>query len=111
MLAFIVVMSAQGWLYELRNATLAGPKIRDALPLDELPRHDSVSLLLFVTVWGAAGVAVGLLARRTRIERLTAALLAALATGLWLFATTGAHVRVARCVADYLEAGGTTATT
>ncbi|HYX77610.1 MAG TPA: phosphatidylglycerol lysyltransferase domain-containing protein, partial [Gaiellaceae bacterium] len=99
-LAFIVVLSSQGWLYELRSATLAGPRIRDALPLDELPRHDSVSLLLFVTVWGAAGVAVGLLARRTRIERLTAALLAALATGLWLFATTWASLVIVRQVAN-----------
>jgi lysyl-tRNA synthetase, class II len=99
-LAFIVVLSTQGWLYELRSATLAGPRIRDALPLDELPRHDSVSLLLFVAVWGAAGVAVGLLARRARIERLTAALLAALATGLWLFATIWVSLVVVRQVAN-----------
>jgi lysyl-tRNA synthetase, class II len=99
-LAFIVVLSTQGWLYELRSATLAGPKIRDALPLDELPRHDSVSLLLFLGVWGAAGIAVGLLARRARIERLTAALLGALATGLWLFATTWVSLVVVRQVAN-----------
>lgn len=99
-LAFVVVCSTQGWLYELRSATLAGPRIRDALPLDELPRHDSVSLVLFVAVWGAAGVAVGLLARRARIERLTAALLAALATGLWLFATTWVSLVVVRQVAN-----------
>jgi len=99
-LAFVVVLSTQGWLYELRSATLVGPTIRDALPLDELPRHDSVSLLLFVAVWGTAGVAVGLLARRARIERLTAALLAGLATGLWLFATTWVSLVVVRQVAN-----------
>jgi lysyl-tRNA synthetase class 2 len=99
-LAFVVILSTQGWLYELRSATLAGPRIRDALPLDELPRHDSVSLLLFVAVWGVAGVAVGLLARRARIERLTAALLAALVTGLWLFATTWVSLVIVRQVAN-----------
>jgi len=99
-LAFIVVLSTQGWLYELRSATLAGPKIRDALPLDELPRHDSVSLLLFLGVWGAGGIAVGLLARRARIERLTAALLGALGTGLWLFATTWVSLVIVRQVAN-----------
>src|SRR5262249_60460607 len=72
----------------------------DAVPLGELPRHDSVSLLLFVAVWGAAGVAVGLLARRARIERLTAALLAALVTGLWLFATTWVSLVIVRQVAN-----------
>lgn len=99
-LAFIVVVAAQGWLYELRGSTLAGPSVRDALPLDELPRHDSVSLVLFVAVWALAGIAVGLLVRRSRIERLTAALLTALVSGGWLFVTTWASLVVVRQVAN-----------
>src|SRR5262249_13685953 len=67
--AFVVVVSVQGWLYEMRAATLIGPRLHDALPLDELPRHDSVSLVLFVGVWACAGIAVGLLARKARVER------------------------------------------
>ena len=100
LLAFVIVVAAQGWLYELRGATLIGPRLRDALPLDELPRHDSVSLVLFVGVWACAGILVGLLARRARVERLTAALLAALTTGLWLFLTTWVSLVVVRQVAD-----------
>jgi lysyl-tRNA synthetase class 2 len=100
LLGLIVVVSAQGWLYELRGATLIGPQVQDALPLDELPRHDSVSLLLFLGVWACAGIFVGLLARKARVERLTAALLAALATGLWLFLTTWVSLVVVRQVAD-----------
>ena len=42
LLGFVVVVCAQGWLYELRGSTLVGPRVHDALPLDELPRHDSV---------------------------------------------------------------------
>ena len=99
-LAFIVVIAAQGWLYELRGATLVGPRVRDALPLDELPRHDSVSLLLFVAVWALAGITVGLLVRRARIERLTAALLTALVSGAWLFVTTWVSLVVVRQVAN-----------
>jgi lysyl-tRNA synthetase, class II len=99
-LAFVVVLAAQGWLYELRSSTLTGPRVRDALPLDELPRHDSVSLVLFVGVWALAGVVVGLLAHRARLERLTAALLAALATGFWLFASTWISLVVVRQVAN-----------
>src|SRR3989442_6620332 len=56
LLAFVVVVSAQGWLYELRGSTLIGPQVHDALPLDELPRHDSVSLLPFVAVSACAGI-------------------------------------------------------
>jgi lysyl-tRNA synthetase, class II len=100
LLAFVIVVAAQGWLYELRGATLIGPRLRDALPLDELPRHDSVSLVLFVGVWACAGILVGLLARRARVERLTAALLAALTTGLWLFLTTWVSLVVVRQVAN-----------
>ena len=100
LLAFIVVVAAQGWLYELRASTLAGPRVRDALPLDELPRHDSVSLVLFVAVWALAGIIVGLLVRRARIERLTAALLSALIVGAWLFATTWVSLVVVRQVAN-----------
>jgi lysyl-tRNA synthetase, class II len=100
LLAFVIVISAQGWLYELRGATLIGPRLHDALPLDELPRHDSVSLVLFAGVWACAGILVGLLARRARLERLTAALLAALTTGLWLFLTTWVSLVAVRQVAD-----------
>ena len=100
LLGLIIVVSAQGWLYELRGSTLIGPRVHDALPLDELPRHDSVSLVLFVGIWTCAGILVGLLARRARVERLTAALLAALATGLWLFLTTWVSLVVVRQIAD-----------
>jgi lysylphosphatidylglycerol synthetase-like protein (DUF2156 family) len=100
-LGFSVVLAAQGWLYVLRPAPLSlGPRVHDALPLDELPRRDSVSLALFLGVWAFAGVLVGLLARRARIERLTAALLAAIATGLWLLVTTWVSLVVVRQVAD-----------
>jgi len=100
LLAFVVVVSAQGWLYELRGWTLIGPQVHDALPLDELPRHDSVSLVLFVGVWACAGILVGAVARKARVDRLTAALFAALATGLWLFVTTWVSLVVVRQVAN-----------
>ncbi|HEX6490008.1 MAG TPA: phosphatidylglycerol lysyltransferase domain-containing protein [Gaiellaceae bacterium] len=97
LLSFAVVVAAQGWLYALRpHLAGLGPRIHDALPLDELPRHDSVSLLLFLCIWGAAGLLVGILARTARVERLTAALLAALATGGWLLATTWISILVVR---------------
>jgi lysyl-tRNA synthetase class 2 len=100
LLGFVVIVCAQGWLYELRGSTLVGPRVHDALPLDELPRHDSVSLVLFVGVWACAGIFVGLLARKARVERLTAAWLAALATGLWLFLSTWVSFVAVRQVAD-----------
>src|SRR6476619_3756080 len=81
-----VVLAASGWLYLVRpgdGVPFVGPPVGDALPLDELSKHSAVSLSAFILVWCAAAVALGLVARAVRLERLTAALLVALGVGLW----------------------------
>jgi lysyl-tRNA synthetase, class II len=95
--SFVMVVAAQGWLYEIRpTLPRLGPAVRDALPLDELPRHDAVPLVVFFVVWAIVGLLVGILARTARVERLTAALLAALAAGAWLLLTTWVSIVVVR---------------
>lgn len=95
-----VLLAAQGWLYQLRPMLPRfGPAIGDALPLDELPRHDAVPLLLFAGVWAIAGVLVGLVARRARLDRLIVGVAAAIGTTAWLLATTWASLVVVRQVA------------
>jgi lysyl-tRNA synthetase class 2 len=78
----VAVTAATGWLYWLRGpvARWPGPRVNDALPLDELPGHAAVPLLVFILVVGAATALVGLLARALRIDRISAVL--ALATGV-----------------------------
>ncbi|HEY6278976.1 MAG TPA: hypothetical protein VIX86_21910, partial [Streptosporangiaceae bacterium] len=86
-LAIIVVTSiATGWLYWARGAVTgwAGPPVKDALPLDELPGHDSVPLGIYLAVFGIAGAGLGLLARALRFDRLAAGLILACGTGGWL---------------------------
>ena len=96
----VAAAAAQGWLYVLRpHVGVGGPRVRDALPLDELPRHDSVPLLLFLAIWIAAAIVIGLLARTARIERLTASLIAALLIGGWLLLTTWASLVIVRQIA------------
>ena len=51
------LLAATGWLYVVRAGGLPGPRVREALPLDELAKHSSSPLLLFVAVWVAAGAA------------------------------------------------------
>ncbi|MHB8642929.1 MAG: bifunctional lysylphosphatidylglycerol flippase/synthetase MprF [Gaiellaceae bacterium] len=98
-LGLAVLATAQGWLYLLRShAFVGGPRVGDALPLDELPRHAGVPLLLFFAVWAVAAFLLGLLARWSRAERLTASLLLALAVGGWAYATTGISLLVVRQV-------------
>ncbi|WP_300613370.1 phosphatidylglycerol lysyltransferase domain-containing protein [Trebonia sp.] len=87
-LAVVIVPAlATGWLYWLRArvASWPGPRVHDALPLDELPSHDSVPLLVFVAVFAIAGVILGLAARAARLDRLAAGLGLAAGVGAWLY--------------------------
>src|SRR5260370_24055631 len=82
----LVTSVATGWLYWLRAgvAYWPGPKVADALPLDELPGHADVPVVVYVAVFVIAGVMLGLMARAVRLDRLTAGLTLAAGTGVWL---------------------------
>jgi lysyl-tRNA synthetase class 2 len=92
-----VLVAATGWLYLARPAVhVPGPAVHDALALDELSHHGSISILTFVGVWGVAAVLLGLVASWARTERLTAGLLLALGTGAWLYVLNGVSILVVR---------------
>ncbi len=88
--------SATGLLYAARGVSLPGPVVRDALPLDELPRHDAVPLLLFVLIWAPVALLLAGLARALRAERLTAAALLALGVWGWTYVSVGVSLLVVR---------------
>jgi lysyl-tRNA synthetase class 2 len=95
----VVVVAASGWLYLVRPYTrMPGPAIANALPLDELSHLSSAPLLVFVLVWAAAGLALGLVARLARIERLTAALVLAVGVASYCFLATGVSILTVRQV-------------
>lgn len=97
LLAAATIVAASGWLYVLRPVVpMPGPPLRDALALDELSKTGSVPLLLYLVVWGAAAVLLGLLARWAGAERLTAGLLLGPAVGGWLYALNGVSILVVR---------------
>jgi lysyl-tRNA synthetase, class II len=92
-----IVVAASGWLYLVVPRTDdLGPRIGDALPLDELSGRSAAPLVLFVGVWAAAAVLLGLIARAVRAERLTSALLLALAVGIWAYLETAVSILVVR---------------
>jgi len=91
-----VAIAASGWLYLLRSDGDFRPRVGDALPLDELARHDSTSLALFVAVWLAAGLLLGLIVRSVGTERFTAAALLALGVGLWGYLAVGVALLTVR---------------
>lgn len=90
---FFVVVAAFGCLY-LSRFQQPQPRIAQALPLDELSRHDGVSLVWFVAVWSAAALLLGGLARAVRAERLSAALFLALGTAASGYLLTGISIAV-----------------
>ena len=101
-LSLCVVLAATGWLYALRpHVSLPGPVARDALPLDELSKQSSVPILLFLAVWVAAAILLGLLARWARAERLTAGLLLATLLAGWLYAVNGVSILVVRQISAH----------
>ncbi len=93
----VVAVATSGWFY-LYNPAIPGPRVRLALPLDELSHHASASLLWFAVVWTAAAALLGLYARWARIERLSGSLLFAVGIGTYAYLQTGVSVAVVRQV-------------
>jgi len=91
-----VLVATSGWLYLVRPVGLPGPRIGEALPLDELSRRSSLSLLEFVAAWALGALMLGLIARAAGAERLTAAALLALAAGLWCYLAAGTSILTVR---------------
>ena len=83
-----------GWLYLVRLDE--APRIRQALPLDELAKHASASLGWFVVVWLAASFALAAASRWARIDRLTAAVALALGAFAFAYLTTGTSLAITR---------------
>jgi lysyl-tRNA synthetase class 2 len=96
-IVLLVGVAATGWMYLLHPA-LPGPRIGLALPLDELARHSSVSLLWYLIVWGVAAVVLGAFARWAQIERLTAAVVLGLAVGIFNYLQVGVSMAIVRQV-------------
>lgn len=97
--ALLVTAAATGWLYTVApGSALPGPRLAEALPLDELAHHAGVPLLLFAAVWSAAGALLGLIARSTRLDRLALGLLLALCVGACQYVADAISIAVVRQV-------------
>ena len=98
--AILVALAASGWLYLVR-VPLPGPRIGEALPLDELSKHAAAPLLWYLLVWGAAAALVGSYARWARLGRLGGALLLAVAVGGVQYLANSTSIAVVRQVAAH----------
>jgi lysyl-tRNA synthetase, class II len=96
-LVLLLGTGVTGWLYLVRPS-LPGPRLGEALPLDELSRHSSVPVVWYVGVWSLAALLLALYVRWARVERLSAALVLGLLTGTWNYLQLAASVAVVRQV-------------
>ena len=104
-----VIFATTGWLYTVRAGGLPGPRIGEALPLDELAHHASAPIVWFVLVWIGAALLLACAARWARVDRLTAALVFALAAYALVYLATGTSLAITRQIAvrDALRAAAT----
>lgn len=93
----LMVCAATGWLYLMHgHIAMPGPRIPEALPLDELPGHASMPLLPFIVAWGGAGLVLGRAARAARVRLRVTAPLFGLGSGVLLAAITWFSIFVVR---------------
>jgi lysyl-tRNA synthetase, class II len=95
--ALLVAATTTGWLYLVRPP-LPGPRIGEALPLDELSRHSASPLLWYLVVWLAAGALLGAFVRWARADRLVAALVLGVTVGVFSYLQSGVSIAVVRQV-------------
>ncbi|MGD0942901.1 MAG: phosphatidylglycerol lysyltransferase domain-containing protein [Acidimicrobiales bacterium] len=83
----IVMLVTTGCLYWARAAVtgVPGPRVADALPLDELAGHGSIPLLVYVASYLLVGCLLGLLAKWLGTDRLTAGIALAAGAGVVTF--------------------------
>jgi lysyl-tRNA synthetase class 2 len=91
----VVAASATGWLYLVRPV-LPGPRIGEALPLDELSRRAASPIVWYVAVWLVAGSILGLVVRFTDADRLTAAVVLGGAVGLFEYLQSSVSISIVR---------------
>ena len=94
----LITTLTTGLLYWVRAgvAIWPGPAVRDVLPLDELPGHDRVALVVCIAAFGLAGVALGLVTRALRLSRLAAGLSLAIGVGGWLYVVDAISLVIVR---------------
>lgn len=98
-LAIIVVTStALGWLYLVRQYVTRwpGPRVVDALPLDELPHHANVPIAIYLAAFLLGGAVLGAIARAATYDRLLSSLITWVVGSAFVFFETAFSIFVVR---------------
>lgn len=98
--AIILATVSSGWLYWLERPTSSwpGPRVTDALPLDELAGHANISLIVFAVVMTAAGILTAMFARLLKFDGFAIALSVGVGIGAWQYIASAVSIFVVRQV-------------
>jgi len=93
-----IVSVSFGWLYLLQGPTQhwPGPRVTDALVLDELAGHDSLPLIVFLFVICVAALVIAGLAKALRFDGMQIALVTAAIAASWLYLVSSISIYVVR---------------
>ena len=96
----VVVTVSFGWLYLLQGPTMhwPGPKVSDALVLDELAGHSSVPLVVFLFAICVGAFVIAGLARALHFDGIQIALVTGAIAALWLYLASSISISVVRQV-------------
>ena len=94
----VLPTAAIGWLYLLRPATAnwPGPRVTDALPLDELALHQNVSVILFALATVVAAAGAGLIVRALHFDGFGISIAVGVGVGAWLYLATAISLYTVR---------------
>jgi lysyl-tRNA synthetase class 2 len=92
--------AAIGILYLLRGPTAGwpGPRLFDVLPLDELPGHADVPLILFAVTMAVAGLLAGGVASALGFDGFAISLSVGVGVGVWLYLSSALSIFIVRQV-------------
>jgi lysyl-tRNA synthetase class 2 len=87
-----------GWLYLLEAPTAhwPGPRLADALPLDELSGRAGISLIVFIVAMAAAALFTAAIGRLLGFDGFAAALTIGFVIGAWLYIASAISIFVVR---------------
>ena len=98
LITIVTITVSFGWLYLLQGPTMhwPGPRVNDALVLDELAGHSSIPLLVFLLTICLGASVIASVARALCFDGIKIALVTGAIAALWLYLASSISISIVR---------------